>query len=173
VKSTRSFLQIRRLLQSLEICQHFIERFDDLAGNATSVVNVAKELEILGREDVSGREKVSGAQQGLLTPFPPPGAAECLIAVKRWELLHQARKTNLSDLCRAAGLERVPIDAYSNGSPPRMTQVAGETVIYSAGPDGDDDGGLKDSDQGRNPDGDVLFRLPKPASTNRIGTDRR
>jgi len=118
------------------------------------------------------------------------GAAECLIAVKRWELLRQARKINLSDLCRAAGLERVPIDAYSNGSPLRMTQVAGETVIYSVGPDGDDDGGLKDSDQGRNPDGDVLFRLPKPGSINaspsppdirlpkpasndRIGTDRK
>ena len=66
-------------------------------------------------------------------------------------------------MCRAAGLSRVPIDGYS-GSPLRMAVVEGLPVIYSFGPDGDDDGGLKDAVLGRVPDGDFLFRLEKPAA---------
>jgi hypothetical protein len=61
-----------------------------------------------------------------------------------------------------AGLQRVPIDAYA-GTPLRMALISGQPVIYSVGRDGDDDGGLKDADFGRNPDGDLLFRLPKLA----------
>jgi hypothetical protein len=82
------------------------------------------------------------------------------------------RKTSLADLCGSAGLERVPVDAYTNSSPLRMAQVGGQTVIYSVGPDGDDDGGLKDADMGRNPDGDFLFRPPKAASDDRVKKSR-
>jgi hypothetical protein len=78
----------------------------------------------------------------------------------------------LADLCAAAGLERVPVHAYTNSSPLRMAQVGGRTVIYSVGPDGVDDGGLKDADMGRNPDGDFLFRLPKTASDDRVKKSR-
>jgi hypothetical protein len=93
-------------------------------------------------------------------------AAQCLAAVRRWQLLHQGKLSGLAEMCRAAGLSRVPIDDYS-GSPLRLAVVAGEPVIYSVGPDGDDDGGLKDADLGRTPDGDFLFRLPKPAAPAR------
>jgi hypothetical protein len=47
-----------------------------------------------------------------------------------------------------------------------LAVVAGEPVIYSVGPDGDDDG-LKDADLGRASDGDFLFRLPKSAAPSR------
>jgi hypothetical protein len=92
------------------------------------------------------------------------GAAECLIALKRWEILRQGRLVSLSAVCRAANLPGVPIDGYS-GAPLRLAMVSGDPVIYSVGPDGDDDGGLKDADLGRNPDGDFLFRFPKSANS--------
>ena len=91
------------------------------------------------------------------------GAAECLIALKRWEILRQGRLVSLPAVCRAANLPGVPIDGYS-GSPLRMAMISNEPVIYSVGPDGDDDGGLKDAAFGRNPDGDFVFRLPRNPS---------
>jgi hypothetical protein len=94
------------------------------------------------------------------------GAAQCLIAARRWQLLHQGKSAGLGVMCRAAGLWRVPVDEYG-GSQLKMTVVAGEPVIYSAGPDGDDDGGLKDGDLGRVADGDWLFRLPKTSPSSR------
>jgi hypothetical protein len=44
--------------------QHFVERFDNLGGNAPSVLDVAKELEVLGPEDASGQEKAPGRNRG-------------------------------------------------------------------------------------------------------------
>ncbi len=94
------------------------------------------------------------------------GAAQCLIAVRRWQILHQGKLAGLAEMCRAAGLSQVPVDGYG-GSPLRMTEIAGDPVIYSVGADGDDDGGRKDADWGRAPDGDWLFRLPKPITSPR------
>jgi hypothetical protein len=92
------------------------------------------------------------------------GAAECLIALKRWEILRQGRLVSLPAICRAANMPGVPLDGYS-GSPLRLAIISGDPVIYSVGPDGDDDGALKDADLGRNPDGDFLFRYPKSANS--------
>jgi hypothetical protein len=94
------------------------------------------------------------------------GAARCLIAARRWQLLHPGKLAGLGEICHSAGLIRVPIDGYG-GTPLRMAEVAGEPVIYSIGPDGDDDGGLKDAELGRAPDGDFLFRLPRPTARPR------
>lgn len=90
-------------------------------------------------------------------------AAQCLAAVKRWQLLHQGKLSGLAEMCRGAGLSRVPIDDFS-GSPLKLAMIAGEPVVYSVGPDGDDDGGLKDAGLGRAADGDYLFRLPGSAA---------
>ena len=65
-------------------------------------------------------------------------AAQCLAAVRRWQLLHQGKLSGLAEMCRAAGLSRVPINDYS-GLPLKLVVVAGEPVIYSVGLDGDDD----------------------------------
>jgi hypothetical protein len=92
--------------------------------------------------------------------------AQCLAAVRRWQLLHEGKLSGLAEMCRSAGLSRVPIDDYS-GAPMRLAVVAGEPVIYSFGSDGDDDSGLKDADPGRAPNGDFLFRLPKSAAPSR------
>jgi hypothetical protein len=88
------------------------------------------------------------------------GAAECLVALKGWERLGRGKPISLAEVCRSAGLTRVAIDSYV-GSPLRMTLVSGEPVVYSVGPDGDDDGALKASVFGSNAEGDILFRLPK------------
>jgi hypothetical protein len=90
------------------------------------------------------------------------GSAKCLIALRRWQLTHNAPPTDLAEVCRAAKISGVPVDPFSgSGSPLKLVMIDGEPVVYSVGPDGVDDGGLKDSNMGRNPEGDLLFRLPK------------
>lgn len=94
------------------------------------------------------------------------GAAECLAATRRWQLVHGGKTGTLAEICRSAGLPRVPVDPYSGG-PIRMTVLDGRPAIYSVGTDGDDDYGLKDAEFGRHPDGDWIFRLETPAGSRR------
>ena len=89
------------------------------------------------------------------------GAAESLIAVRRWQLTNAgATPTDLAESCRASALPGVPLDPFS-GSPLKLTVIDGEPVIYSVGDDGRDDRALKDADLGRKPgtEGDYLFRF--------------
>ena len=92
------------------------------------------------------------------------GAAQCLVALKRWEILRQGKLVSLAAVCRAANLPSIPIDGYS-GAPLRLVLISGTPVIYSIGPDGHDDGGRKEYDFGRNTNGDLIFRLPKSANS--------
>jgi len=88
-------------------------------------------------------------------------AAECLAAVRRWQLTHDgAAPVDLAAACRAAGLKGVPADPY-DGRPMRLAIVDGAPVVYSIGKDGHDDGGV-DSDYDRKP-GDQVHRLPAGA----------
>ena len=90
-------------------------------------------------------------------------AAECLIAIWLWNHRTHNPASDLATVTKAAGLPRVPLDEYS-GQPLRMALIAGETVVYSVGKDGRDDGGRIDSDFDRKP-GDHVYRLP--ATENR------
>ena len=69
-------------------------------------------------------------------------------------------------MVKPAGIATVPADPFSD-APLKMTVVNGETVIYSIGPDGQDDKALIEWDPRVDPKkGDIVFRLPSPA--NRI-----
>jgi hypothetical protein len=90
-------------------------------------------------------------------------ASECLVAMRHWQATHGgAAPTDLDAACKESKLPGVPIDPFS-GAPLKLAVVAGRPVVYSVGPDGVDDRALKDSNLGRKPDGDMLFRLPAPS----------
>ena len=86
-------------------------------------------------------------------------ATQCQLAVRRWQLTHKDPLPNLKEICEASNIE-LPTDPFSD-LPLKLAVINGEPVIYSVGPDGVDDGGLKDSNMGLNPKGDLLFPLPK------------
>jgi len=84
-------------------------------------------------------------------------AAECLAAVRFWQLNHNGDFP--PDLAVAfGGFKPVPADPY-DGKPMRMVAVDGAPVVYSIGKDGKDDGGKVDSENDRKP-GDLVYRLP-------------
>ena len=82
---------------------------------------------------------------------------ECLVALRRWQVVEKTPPTDLLAICKAAGLPAVPIDPHS-GKAMKMAVVDGSPVIYSIGIDDKDDGGLVDSKNETVP-GDILFRL--------------
>lgn len=105
-------------------------------------------------------------------------AAPALVALRRWYGTHAEPPPDISVVCREAGLPDVPRDPFGDG-PLRMATfatetpiqhrfqkdlkvLAGETVIYSVGPDGVDDKALKDFGYGPGEPGDWLFRLEIP-----------
>jgi hypothetical protein len=90
------------------------------------------------------------------------GATQCLIALRRWHLMEPKRQPpELLAVCKAAGMETVPVDEYSStGQPLRWTMIAGEYIIYSVAKDGQDDKAKSDWQFGQNP-GDWPFMLPK------------
>jgi hypothetical protein len=104
---------------------------------------------------------------------------QCLIALRRWQLEHDAPPSDLATVVLAAGMAAVPIDPYSD-EPLKTADVNGQKVVYSIGADGRDDGGLIEWNLSvRPPKGDLIFRLPplpqgipsrKPAA--RTWTDR-
>jgi hypothetical protein len=85
--------------------------------------------------------------------------AQCLVALRRRQLVSPNARIDLAEACKAAKLPGIPNDPFGNG-PLKLATVAGEPVVYSIGPDGTDDGGLKDARMGANPEGDLIFRLP-------------
>jgi hypothetical protein len=107
--------------------------------------------------------------------------AQALIALRRWYGTHAESPTDIAMMCREAGLAEVPRDPYGEG-PLRMATfaaetpiehrfqknlkvLAGETVLYSIGPDGIDDKALKDFGPSLGDPGDWLFRLEIPQSS--------
>lgn len=87
-------------------------------------------------------------------------AADGLIALRRWQLGHDAPPPDLLAAVKEAGMPAVPVDPY-DGKPMRMALVEGTPVVYSIGKDGVDDGGLVDSKFDAQP-GDQLYKLPPP-----------
>jgi hypothetical protein len=86
----------------------------------------------------------------------------CLVALRRWQLEHGGPPPDLDTLVKAAGMSQVPTDPYS-GRPMLMTTIDERPVIYSVGPDGQDDRALVEWNfSTRNSTGDLLFRLPVP-----------
>jgi hypothetical protein len=91
------------------------------------------------------------------------GATMSLIAVRRFQLAHQTVPETLEAAVGEAGLNVVPMDAYS-GQPLRYRVVGGQPIVYSVGSDLKDDGGLVDWDPGKKP-GDFVFRIGAVASS--------
>jgi len=89
------------------------------------------------------------------------GAVRCLVALRRWQIEHgPVPPADLLTACKAAGLQSVPIDAYSaKGDSLRFTIQGQEPVVYSVGKDGADDGARLDWNWGQ-AKGDFIFRLP-------------
>jgi len=88
------------------------------------------------------------------------GAMMCLVALRRWELAGPGKPTDLKEVVKAAGMEKVPIDPFrADGGPLRMVVLDEAPVVYSIGLDGVDDDGILDAKLGAKPRGDYLFRL--------------
>ncbi|WP_165246905.1 hypothetical protein [Paludisphaera soli] len=90
-------------------------------------------------------------------------ASQGLAAIRRWQLAHGGESpASFEAACKEAGLPAVPVDPFPL-APMKATVIDGRPVVYSIGPDGVDDKGRNDSNLGRRPQGDLVFRLPEPA----------
>jgi hypothetical protein len=85
-------------------------------------------------------------------------ATECLIVMRRWHLTHRGYPRALTVAVREAGLKDIPTDPF-DGKPMRVGVFEGQTVVYSVGKDGRDDGGQTDSKFDTRP-GDLIYRVP-------------
>lgn len=83
---------------------------------------------------------------------------QCLVALRRWQLEHAEPPPDLETLVKAAGMPRVPMDPYSD-KPLRLGSVAGKAVIYSVGPDDQDDGAKVEWNLVPGEKGDFIFQL--------------
>ncbi len=101
------------------------------------------------------------------------GAYLCLAAAMKWQRDHDgAPPETLAQALDNVGVKEIPVDPFSGG-PLKMTVRDNRVVVYSVGPDGDDDrvqkrfelygnsshGGRTRPDNSPNPDGDVVFQL--------------
>jgi hypothetical protein len=86
-------------------------------------------------------------------------AAQCMLALRQWQLSNRGVPSSLASVVKGAGLKSVPIDPY-DGKLFKLAVVDGAPLVYSVGRDGQDDGGLVDSDRDQKPAGDLLYRLP-------------
>ncbi len=91
----------------------------------------------------------------------------CLAAAIKWQRDHEGSSPeNLIDALRGIGISEIPVEPYS-GAPLKMTVIDDRVVIYSVGPDGDDDHAAKrfdlfgnpPTDQTKDPNGDVVFSV--------------
>jgi hypothetical protein len=115
----------------------------DRGGNASLVKLILPDFTQLAEAERRTKTRRSGMQ--------------CLIALRRWQLEHIELPPDLATIFKATKSPAVPTDYYS-GQPMRMTHIAGESVIYSIGSDGNDDRALADWESGQKP-GDFIFRL--------------
>lgn len=86
------------------------------------------------------------------------GAAQCLLALRRWQLAKGSYPSDLAAAVRAAGMTGVPFDGYSD-EPLRLGTAGGRPFVYSVGPDGVDDHGQRDAIADPQQKGDLVFRL--------------
>ena len=109
------------------------------------------------------RERLATTQRRMLL---------CLLAVVRGQLAGEDEAADLEQPVRAAGLPQVPLDPYS-GAPIRSMKLDGQYIIYSVGPDGDDDQARAAEFWGARwvtgdpPDGDISLRCTRPLSNDR------
>ncbi len=89
-------------------------------------------------------------------------AAECMLLMRRWQWKHRGLPRALAVAVKEAGLSAIPVDPY-DGQPMRVGVFEGQTVVYSVGKDGRDDGGRIDSKYDRLP-GDLIYRVPEAES---------
>lgn len=85
-------------------------------------------------------------------------AAQCLAAIRLWELSKGRKRTDLAEIIAAAKIPSMPIDPF-DGQSMKMLADGGSPGVYSVGKDGNDDGGRVDSNFDRTP-GDLIYRLP-------------
>jgi hypothetical protein len=85
--------------------------------------------------------------------------AQTAVAMTRYRLVHGTLPLRLNDLVPAY-LDTVPIDPF-DGKPLRLIVKSDRSIIYSIGPNGLDNGGVK-IDRGK---GDVIFTLKFPGTT--------
>jgi hypothetical protein len=84
----------------------------------------------------------------------------CLVAVKLWQLENGSYPKDLEAAVKAAGMNEIPADPYSDGGKIHLADINSRPVIYSVGSDLKDDGGRRDWKYGQQP-GDFLFPLPE------------
>jgi hypothetical protein len=88
-------------------------------------------------------------------------AAEALVAIRRWHIIHKQLPTTLAEACREAKLRGVPADPFADRQPLKYRVMQGQPLVYSIGKDGQDDRGEKDCRFNTQP-GDLLFPLTLP-----------
>jgi hypothetical protein len=108
----------------------------------------SNEFEKLNREASSGRYWFSTASVPVL-PRIPVWDAEIraklrvtitAIAAERWRIAHKGAIPDSLDVLVPSFLAAVPDDPY-NGQPLKFRKTSKGYVVYSVGPDGQDDGG--------------------------------
>jgi hypothetical protein len=83
---------------------------------------------------------------------------QCLVAVRRYVLVHGQPPVDLENAAREAGLSAVPTDPFS-GQPMRYKVVNGKPVVYSVGQDLKDDGGTPETFNTQPPSGDIVYEI--------------
>jgi hypothetical protein len=83
-----------------------------------------------------------------------PGYSEPTFKVRRIPA-----PSDLAIALQEAGINEPAIDGYGSGEPLRFTTIGGKPVVYSLGPDGNDDQGLKEWTHDPKHPGDWTFRM--------------
>lgn len=81
-----------------------------------------------------------------------------LVALRRWQLVHDEPPHDLTQVLADAGIDTVPEDPYCDGEI-KLGVVNNEFVIYSVGPDGKDDEAQLEWNLERDQPGDYVFHM--------------
>jgi hypothetical protein len=132
------------------------------------------------REAKAIEDSLNNDRRGILTSLLAPALSSCIRTGVRSQALHRAAAVavaatrhriengslpeSLNDLVPAF-LPFSPADPFADNAPLRLTQNDSGLVIYSVGPDGDDDGGpVAHGTEPAAGNDDVGLRLPQSAS---------
>lgn len=104
-------------------------------------------------------------------------ATETVLAIKRWRIEKGQYPMSLNELVMAGYIEKVPMDPYSD-KPLVYKKSDDSFVLYSLGPDFDDDGGVEnpeDSQKRRQegPGDEVFWPIPKSQAKKEKGYSRK
>ena len=87
-------------------------------------------------------------------------AFKSLVCIRRWQLDNsQIVPPDLETALNAAGITKPVVDGYGAGESLRFTTISGRPLVYSIGPDGKDDKGVKEWTLYPHQPGDWTFRL--------------